>query len=232
MTPCRASSRVALRRCAGPAGRRPGGGKARPDTPRGTAAEREGGAEIHCTCPDGAQEPAAESSPARDDPLRTWRSFERNARRGQGHRKIRLAETGFRGHPAVVREYPFTLRASRATPACWASPRTERRTGSTRGTGRRPKRRRRRRTGRPRTTSRCSGAQGAGARGHTRRGPRPRHRESPSAGTPSRAPARAAPPSPRPARCCFTKATASTRAATSSDNSTVVRPLCSVSVSM
>lgn len=232
MTPCRASSRVALRRCAGPAGRRPGGGKARPDAPEGRRRNVKAGR--RSTAPARTARRSRPPSPPRPAAIRCGPGRASNATPAGGRATGRSAWR--RPGSAATRPWSGSTRsrsrASRATPACWASPRTERRTGSTRGTGRRPKRRRRRRTGRPRATSRCSGAQGAGARGHTRRGPRPRHRESPSAGTPSRAPARAAPPSPRPARCCFTKATASTRAATSSDNSTVVRPLCSVSVSM
>ncbi|WP_437051582.1 protein kinase domain-containing protein [Streptomyces sp. enrichment culture] len=67
------------------------------------------GAEIHYTSPDGSQELAAKSSLARGDLLRTWQTSERNAHQGRDYVKIRLEETTFRGHPAVVWEYTFTL---------------------------------------------------------------------------------------------------------------------------
>ncbi|MFE0551548.1 serine/threonine-protein kinase [Streptomyces pilosus] len=67
------------------------------------------GAEIHYTSPDGSQELAAKSSLARGDLLRTWQTSERNAHQGRDYVKIRLEETTFRGHPAVIWEYTFTL---------------------------------------------------------------------------------------------------------------------------
>lgn len=68
------------------------------------------GAEVHYTSPDGTQELVGKSSLARGDLLETWQTSERNAHQGQDYRKIRLEETTFRGHPAVVWEYTFTLR--------------------------------------------------------------------------------------------------------------------------
>jgi hypothetical protein len=68
------------------------------------------GAEVHYTAPDGTQELVGKSSLARGDLLETWQTSERNAHQGQDYRKIRLEETAFRGHPAVVWEYTFTLR--------------------------------------------------------------------------------------------------------------------------
>ncbi|CAM5737306.1 hypothetical protein SHIRM173S_01051 [Streptomyces hirsutus] len=50
------------------------------------------------------------SSLARGDLLETWQTSERNAHRGRDYRKIRLEETTFRDHPAVVWEYTFTLK--------------------------------------------------------------------------------------------------------------------------
>ncbi|GAA1415597.1 serine/threonine-protein kinase [Streptomyces thermospinosisporus] len=67
------------------------------------------GAEVHYTSPDGRQELVAKSALARGDLLQTWQTSERNAHQGRNYRKIRLEETTFRGHPAVVWEYTFTL---------------------------------------------------------------------------------------------------------------------------
>lgn len=71
------------------------------------------GAEVHYTSPDGAQELVGKSALARGDLLETWQTSERNAHQGQDYRKIRLEETTFRGHPAVVWEYTFTLEGVR-----------------------------------------------------------------------------------------------------------------------
>ncbi|MFB8771490.1 serine/threonine-protein kinase [Streptomyces broussonetiae] len=68
------------------------------------------GSEVHYTSPDGTQELVAKSSLARGDLMDTWETSERNARQGQDYLKIRLEETTFRGHPAVVWEYRFTLK--------------------------------------------------------------------------------------------------------------------------
>ncbi|MEU3848616.1 protein kinase [Streptomyces sp. NPDC029554] len=68
------------------------------------------GAEVHYTSPDGSQELVGKSSLARGDLLETWQTSERNAQQGEDYRKIRLEETTFRGHPAVVWEYTFTLK--------------------------------------------------------------------------------------------------------------------------
>jgi hypothetical protein len=66
-------------------------------------------AEIHYTSPDGTQELVAKSALAKGDLMETWRTSEQNAHQGRDYRKIRLEETEFRGHPAVVWEYAFTL---------------------------------------------------------------------------------------------------------------------------
>ncbi|QCD55892.1 serine/threonine-protein kinase [Streptomyces hawaiiensis] len=79
-------------------------------TPDGWRRDVKTGAEVHYTSPDGAQELVGKSSLARGDLLETWQTSERNAHQGQDYRKIRLEETTFRGHPAVVWEYTFTLR--------------------------------------------------------------------------------------------------------------------------
>ncbi|MET9909907.1 protein kinase [Streptomyces sp. NPDC006476] len=78
-------------------------------TPRGWRRNVMTGAEVHYTSPDGAQELVAKSSLARDNLMRTWQQSEQNAHQGQDYRKIRLEETTFRGDPAVVWEYTFTL---------------------------------------------------------------------------------------------------------------------------
>ncbi|MFE7900901.1 protein kinase [Streptomyces sp. NPDC057424] len=79
-------------------------------TPGGWRRDVKTGAEVHYTSPDGAQELVGKSSLARGDLLETWQTSERNAHQGQDYRKIRLEETTFRGHPAVVWEYTFTLK--------------------------------------------------------------------------------------------------------------------------
>jgi hypothetical protein len=78
-------------------------------TPKGWRRNVMTGAEVHYTSPDGAQELVAKSSLARDNLMRTWQQSEQNAHQGQDYRKIRLEETTFRGDPAVVWEYTFTL---------------------------------------------------------------------------------------------------------------------------
>ncbi|WP_343234012.1 protein kinase [Streptomyces sp. CdTB01] len=79
-------------------------------TPAGWKRNVMTGAEVHYTSPDGAQELVAKSAIARDDLMRTWRKSEQDAHQGQNYRKIRLEQTTFRGHPAVVWEYTFTLK--------------------------------------------------------------------------------------------------------------------------
>ncbi|MFJ4562535.1 protein kinase [Streptomyces caelestis] len=79
-------------------------------TPEGWRRDVKTGAEVHYTSPDGRQELVGKSSLARGDLLETWQTSERNAQQGQDYRKIRLEETAFRGHPAVVWEYTFTLK--------------------------------------------------------------------------------------------------------------------------
>ncbi|MFF0108754.1 serine/threonine-protein kinase [Streptomyces hirsutus] len=78
--------------------------------PEGWRRDVQTGAEVHYTSPDGGQELVAKSSLARGDLLETWQTSERNAHRGRDYRKIRLEETTFRDHPAVVWEYTFTLK--------------------------------------------------------------------------------------------------------------------------
>ncbi|WP_436846087.1 protein kinase domain-containing protein [Streptomyces chartreusis] len=79
-------------------------------TPDGWRRDVKTGAEVHYTSPDGTQELVGKSSLARGDLLETWQTSERNANQGEGYRKVRLEETTFRGHPAVVWEYTFTLK--------------------------------------------------------------------------------------------------------------------------
>lgn len=79
-------------------------------TPAGWRRDVKTGAEVHYTSPDGKQELAAKSSLARGDLMETWETSEQNAHQGQDYRKIRLEETEFRGNPAVVWEYTFTLK--------------------------------------------------------------------------------------------------------------------------
>ncbi|MCX5557708.1 serine/threonine-protein kinase [Streptomyces sp. NBC_00038] len=78
-------------------------------TPKGWRRDLKTGSEVHYTSPDGKQEIAAKSSLAKGDLMETWQTSEQNARQGQGYRKIRLEETTFRGRPAIVWEYLFTL---------------------------------------------------------------------------------------------------------------------------
>ncbi|WP_445043893.1 protein kinase domain-containing protein [Streptomyces sp. SAS_272] len=79
-------------------------------TPKGWRRDVKTGSEVHYTSPDGAQELVAKSSLAHGDLMDAWRTSEENARQGRDYRKIRLEETTFRGRPAVVWEYAFTLR--------------------------------------------------------------------------------------------------------------------------
>ncbi|MFJ9349804.1 protein kinase [Streptomyces sp. NPDC101237] len=79
-------------------------------TPKGWRRDVKTGAEVHYTSPDGSQELVAKSSLARGDLMDSWRASELSARQGRDYRKIRLAETVFRGRPAVVWEYTFTLK--------------------------------------------------------------------------------------------------------------------------
>lgn len=77
--------------------------------PEGWRRDVKTGSEVHYTSQDAEQELAAKSSLARDDLMDSWQKSEENARQGQQYRKIRLERTTFRGHPAVVWEYTFTL---------------------------------------------------------------------------------------------------------------------------
>ncbi|WP_442810247.1 serine/threonine-protein kinase [Streptomyces sp. W16] len=79
-------------------------------TPTGWRRDLKTGAEVHYTSPDAGQELVGKSSLARGDLMRTWEASERNAHQGQDYRKIRLVSTTFRGYPAVVWEYTFTLK--------------------------------------------------------------------------------------------------------------------------
>ncbi|MFC8344693.1 protein kinase [Streptomyces sp. NPDC057280] len=81
-------------------------------TPEGWRRDVKTGAEVHYTSPDGTQELAALSSLARGDLMDTWKTSEQNAHEGQDYRKIRLEDTEFQGHPAVVWEYTFTLKGT------------------------------------------------------------------------------------------------------------------------
>ncbi|MEV5905753.1 serine/threonine-protein kinase [Streptomyces sp. NPDC052127] len=81
-------------------------------TPKGWRRDVKTGAEVHYTSPDGSQELVAKSSLARGDLMDTWRTSERNAHQGRDYSKIRLEETTFRGLPAVVWEYTFTLQGT------------------------------------------------------------------------------------------------------------------------
>lgn len=78
-------------------------------TPEGWRRDLKTGSEVHYTSPDGRQELAAKSALARGDLMDSWEKSEQNAHQGQDYRKIRLERTTFRGHPAVVWEYTFTL---------------------------------------------------------------------------------------------------------------------------
>jgi len=92
-----------------PGARREAGGFAW-TPPEGWRRDVQTGAEVHYTSPDGGQELVAKSALARGNLLTTWQTSERNAHQGQDYEKIRLEETTFRGHPAVVWEYRFTLK--------------------------------------------------------------------------------------------------------------------------
>ncbi len=80
--------------------------------PAGWRRDVKTGAEVHYTSPDGSQELVAKSSLARGNLMNTWSASERSAHQGQDYTKIRLAETTFRGYPAVVWEYTFTLKGT------------------------------------------------------------------------------------------------------------------------
>ncbi|WP_276207581.1 serine/threonine-protein kinase [Streptomyces humi] len=80
--------------------------------PAGWRRDVKTGAEVHYTSPDGAQELVARSSLARGDLMDSWSASERGAQQGRDYAKIRLARTTFRGYPAVVWEYTFTLKGT------------------------------------------------------------------------------------------------------------------------
>ncbi|MEV8433129.1 protein kinase [Streptomyces chartreusis] len=77
--------------------------------PAGWQRDVKTGSEVHYTSPDARQELAAKSSVARDDLMDSWQKSEQNAQQGKDYSKIRLERTTFRGHPAVVWEYTFSL---------------------------------------------------------------------------------------------------------------------------
>ncbi|MGW6736918.1 hypothetical protein [Streptomyces sp. NPDC055013] len=77
--------------------------------PEGWQRDVKTGSEVHYTSPDARQELAAKSSLARDDLMDSWQRSEQDAQQGRDYNKIRLERTTFRGHPAVVWEYTFTL---------------------------------------------------------------------------------------------------------------------------
>ncbi|MEV6948630.1 protein kinase [Streptomyces sp. NPDC051172] len=80
--------------------------------PQGWRRDLKTGAEVHYTSPDGTQELVAKSSLARGDLMETWQKSEQDAHQGQDYRKIRLEKTTFRGNPAVVWEYTFTMKGT------------------------------------------------------------------------------------------------------------------------
>ncbi|MEU9156384.1 serine/threonine-protein kinase [Streptomyces sp. NPDC048417] len=82
-------------------------------TPKGWRRDVKTGAEVHYTSPDGSQELVAKSSLARGDLMDSWSASERSAHQGRDYTKIRLVETAFRGYPAVIWEYTFTLKGVR-----------------------------------------------------------------------------------------------------------------------
>jgi hypothetical protein len=67
------------------------------------------GADVHYISPDGKQEVVANSALASGNLMETWQASEQNARQGPDYWKIRLTEATFRGWPAVVWEYTFTI---------------------------------------------------------------------------------------------------------------------------
>ncbi|MCX5288177.1 MULTISPECIES: hypothetical protein [unclassified Streptomyces] len=79
-------------------------------TPAGWRRDLQTGSEVHYTSPDATQELVGKSSIARGDLMETWQKSEENAHQGQDYQKIRLEKTTFRGNPAVVWEYTFTLK--------------------------------------------------------------------------------------------------------------------------
>ncbi|MGW1746442.1 protein kinase domain-containing protein [Streptomyces sp. NPDC002092] len=80
--------------------------------PQGWRRDLKTGAEVHYTSPDGTQELVAKSSLARGDLMETWQKSEQDAHQGQDYRKIRLEKTTFRGTPAVLWEYTFTMKGT------------------------------------------------------------------------------------------------------------------------
>ncbi|NUR01968.1 MAG: protein kinase [Streptomyces sp.] len=80
--------------------------------PQGWRRDLKTGAEVHYTSPDGTQELVAKSSLARGDLMETWQKSEQDAHQGQDYRKIRLEKTTFRGNPAVLWEYTFTMKGT------------------------------------------------------------------------------------------------------------------------
>ncbi|GAA2500029.1 protein kinase domain-containing protein [Streptomyces longisporus] len=80
--------------------------------PQGWRRDLKTGAEVHYTSPDGTQELVAKSSLARGDLMEAWQKSEQDAHQGQDYRKIRLERTTFRGNPAVVWEYTFTMKGT------------------------------------------------------------------------------------------------------------------------
>ncbi|MFG2787231.1 protein kinase [Streptomyces sp. NPDC048419] len=81
-------------------------------TPKGWRRDLKTGSEVHYTSPDATQELVGKSSIARGDLMETWKQSEQNAHQGQNYQKIRLERTTFRGNPAVIWEYTFTLQGT------------------------------------------------------------------------------------------------------------------------
>jgi hypothetical protein len=77
--------------------------------PQGWRRDVTTGAEVHYTSPEGNQELVAKVSLARGDLMETWRASEQGASGAQSYRRISFLRATFRGWPAVVWEYAFTL---------------------------------------------------------------------------------------------------------------------------
>ncbi|MFF4361665.1 hypothetical protein [Streptomyces sp. NPDC001604] len=77
--------------------------------PKGWRRDVKTGTEVHYTSPDGTQELVAKSSLARGDLMHTWQISEQAASQAENYRRISFQRATFRGWPAVVWEYTFTL---------------------------------------------------------------------------------------------------------------------------
>ncbi|MEV0486597.1 hypothetical protein AB0I69_39135 [Streptomyces sp. NPDC050508] len=77
--------------------------------PKGWERVLASGTEIHYISPEGNQELVAKSSLARGNLMQTWQASEQNASQAESYRRISFLRATFRGWPAVVWEYSFTL---------------------------------------------------------------------------------------------------------------------------